>query len=268
VLKEVEFVIDRYGAKVIWFYDDTFNYNPKRAAEICDLIIERQLDIKWYCEVRVDLMTSELTEKMAQAGMFYAGFGIESGNYRVAQDIVKKGATLNQARQFINWALDCGVTPNPFFMFSHPTETWREAQETMAIIEEMKDRCDISVAIAHIYPGTELEKRARKEGKIPEDFSWTTPNDHRIVVLPAAQGHVPLYMDKLTWWQISELMFRFAGTKKKFSLWRKIPSIVRNIKSFGDFQRYTIMFIALLCFKFKKLFWRAVNNLRGIHHIM
>ena len=254
VLKELELVIDRYGAKVIWFYDDTFNYNPKRAARICDMMIERRLDVKWYCEVRVDLMTRELTEKMAKAGMFYAGFGVESGNHRVAQDIVKKGATLDQARQFIDWALDCGVTPNPFFMFSHPTETWSEAQETIAIIDEVKERCDISVAIAHIYPGTELEQRAREEGKIPDDFSWTNPRDRRIVLLPAAQGHVPLYVDKLNWWQISELMFHFAGAKKGFSMLRKIPIVLRNIQSFADFHRYTIMFIAFVVLKLKKLF--------------
>lgn len=253
VLKELEHVIDRYGAKVIWFYDDTFNYNPKRAAEICDKIIERKLDIKWYCEVRVDLMTQELTEKMAQAGMFYAGFGIESGNRRVAQEIVKKVATLEQARQFIDWAAACGVTPNPFFMFSHPTETWAEAQETMAIIEEVKQRCDISVAITHVYPGTELEQRARQEGKIPADFSWTNPRDHRVVVLPAAQGHVPLFMDQLTWAQISELMFRFAGAKKKFSLWRKIPSVLKNIKTLDDFMRYAIMFAVFVKMKAKKM---------------
>ena len=253
VLKELEHVIDRYGAKVIWFYDDTFNYNPKRAAQICDMIIERKLDIKWYCEVRVDLMTRELTEKMAEAGMFYAGFGIESGNHRVAQDIVKKVATLEQADKFIEWALEFGVTPNPFFMFSHPTETWKEAQETMAVIDRVKDRCDISVAISHIYPGTELEARAYQEGKMPKDFTWTQKRDKRVVVLPAAQGHAPLYVDTLNWWQISELMFRFAGAKKKFSLLRKIPSVLENIHSFDDFKRYFIMFLVFAKFKLKKM---------------
>jgi len=253
VLKEVEHVIERYNTKVIWFYDDTFNYNPKRTAQICDMIIERNLDIKWYCEVRVDLMSRELTRKMAEAGMFYAGFGIESGNHRVAQEIVKKVATLEHAYQFIDWALEFGVTPNPFFMFSHPTETWGEAQETMAIIEDVKNRCDVSVAISHIYPGTELETRARKEGKLPEDFTWTTERDPRVIVLPAAQGHAPLYVDKLNWWQISELMFRFAGAKKKFSLLRKIPTVLQNIHSFEDFTRYVIMFFVFARCKIKKM---------------
>jgi radical SAM superfamily enzyme YgiQ (UPF0313 family) len=252
VIKEVEHVIDRYNANVIWFYDDTFNYNPKRTAEICDMMIERNLDIKWYCELRVDLMTKELTAKMTEAGMFYAGFGIESGNHRVAQDIVKKVATLEQAYRFIGWAHEFGVTPNPFFMFSHPTETWEEAQETLAVIDKVKEGCDISVAISHIYPGTELEARAYKEGKLPKDFSWTKKRDKRVIVLPAAQGHAPLYVDKLTWRQISELMFRFAGAKKKFSLFKKIPTVLRNIYSFDDFKRYTILFLVFMEHKLKK----------------
>ena len=253
VIKEVEHVIEQYNAKVIWFYDDTFNYNPKRTAQICDMLIERKLDIKWYCEVRVDLMTRELTAKMAEAGMFYAGFGIESGNQRVAQEIVKKVATLEHAYKFIDWAHEFGVIPNPFFIFSHPTETWEEAQETMAVIDKVKDRCDISVSLTHIYPGTELEKRAYKEGKLPQDFTWTKKRDSRVIVLPAAQGHAPLYVDKLTWWQISELMFRFAGVKKKFSILRKIPTAFKNIHSFADLQRYTILFLVFMKHKFKKL---------------
>jgi anaerobic magnesium-protoporphyrin IX monomethyl ester cyclase len=253
VIKEVEHVVEHYNARVLWFYDDTFNYNPKRAAAICDLLIERQLNVKWYCEVRVDLMTRELTEKMARAGMFYAGFGIESGSERIAQDIVKKRATLEQAYQFIDWAHEYGVTPNPFFIFSHPTETWEEACETLDVIERVKDACDVSAAVTHIYPGTELEERAYKEGKLPADFTWTNSRDRRVIVLPAAQGHAPLYVDKLSWRQVSELMFRFTGAKKEFSLARKIPSVLKNINSFADFRRYVILFLVFLKYRLKRL---------------
>ncbi len=252
ILKEVELLVDQYHAKVLWFYDDTFNYHPKRTEKICDMLIERQLDIKWYCEVRVDLMSRELTAKMAEAGMFYAGFGIESGNRRVAQEIVRKKATLEHAYQFIDWAHEFGVIPNPFFIFSHPTETWEETQETMDVIDTVKERCDVSVALTHIYPGTELERRAYKEGKLPQDFTWTKERDKRVIVLPAAQGHAPLYVDKLSWWQISDLMFRFAGTKKKFSLVRKIPTILKNIYSFNDFTRYAILSLVFMKHKLKK----------------
>ena len=152
----------------------------------------------------------------------------------------------------------------PFFIFSHPTETWAEAQETLAVIDNIKNRCEISVSIAHIYPGTELEKRAYKEGKLPQDFTWTKEREKRVILLPAAQGHAPLYIDKLTWWQLSELIFRFTGTKtkkKRFSRARKIPGVLKNIYSFADVRRYTILFLVFSKYTLKKLM-QQIGGLR------
>lgn len=246
VVNEIEHCIDKYGVEAIWFYDDTFNFNRTRTAQICDLIIERKLNISWYCEVRVDILTKELAAKMAESGLFYTGFGIESANERVCRDIITKKATLKNAYDAISWFNEFGVIPNPFFIFSHPTETWEEAQETIEIFEDVKDRCDVSASILHIYPGVPLEHRAKEEGKFPEDFSWTKTHDNRTILLPAAQGHAPLYVDKLTWWQISEIMFRFAYAHKKIALIKKIPPVLSSIRSFADIKRYTIMFLVYM----------------------
>ena len=40
VVQEIETLIERYGVKVIFFFDDTFNASPKRLERICDLILE------------------------------------------------------------------------------------------------------------------------------------------------------------------------------------------------------------------------------------
>jgi hypothetical protein len=74
----------------------------------------------------------------------------------------------------------------------------------MRLIDELRDRAQCGAAILHLYPGIALEKQAIEEGKHPRDFSWTRKRDKRVIYLPAAQGHVPLYQDRLTWWQISE----------------------------------------------------------------
>jgi radical SAM superfamily enzyme YgiQ (UPF0313 family) len=256
VIKEIEHLIEHYHAKAIWFYDDTFNYNPKRTAEICDLIIERKLDIKWYCEIRADIITKDLLAKMTEAGLFYAGFGIESGSERICQEIITKRVLLEKSYEVIDWCNEFDVTPNPFFIFSHPTETWKEAQETIKVMESLKDRADLSAAILHVYPGTELEKRARREGVIPEDFSWARERDDRVIMLPAAQGHVPLYIDKLTWWQVSELLFRFSFATKKIKIKTKIKAVLDNIYSFSDFKRYFILFFVYM--KYKSL--NLLNN--------
>jgi radical SAM superfamily enzyme YgiQ (UPF0313 family) len=243
--------MDTYGAQAIWFYDDIFNFNPKRVHQICDMILERKMKFKWFCEIRVDVMTKPLLAKMAEAGLFHLGFGVEAGSERVRKQIIDKKLDLDQARNVVNWSNELGVVPNPFFIFSHPTETWDEAQETIRIMEEFRDKTEQSIAIMHVYPGTPLEKTAREMGLLPPDFTWTRRYDRRVITLPAAQGDVPLFIDKLNWWQISELLFRWSDfRRKKYRVWNKIPKALQSIHSVGDFKRYFIMFLVYLRVKF------------------
>jgi hypothetical protein len=123
------------------------------------------------------------------------------------------------------------------------------------VIERLKDRAQCGVSILHIYPGIALEKQAIEEGKHPKDFSWTRKRDKRVIYLPAAQGHVPLYQDRLTWWQISELIFRFAESRR-FSIWRqlrKVPQVLGSIYSWADVRRYAIMFLVFCRLKAQRV---------------
>jgi anaerobic magnesium-protoporphyrin IX monomethyl ester cyclase len=254
VIKETEHLIEHYNARAIWFYDDTFNYNPQRTAKICDLILERKLDINWYCEIRADIITKELLAKMAEAGLFYTGFGIESGSDRICKDIITKRMTLEKSFRVIDWCHEFGIIPNPFFIFSHPTETWSEAQKTIGIIESLNHKTEISASLLHIYPGTQLEQRAREEGVIPEDFSWARERDRRVILLSAAQGHVPLYVDKLSWWQISDLLIRFSSTTKKVSIGKKAFKALGGIYSLNDLKRYLILSAVYTKYKMQQVF--------------
>ncbi|MEE8377178.1 MAG: radical SAM protein [Candidatus Aminicenantaceae bacterium] len=250
VIKEIEFLKNTYNVQVIFFFDDTFNASPKRSEDICDLIIERNLNIYWKCDVRMDILKKPLLIKMKEAGLFHLSFGLEAGSERIRNEIVNKKVDLKDFEHMVEWCQELDVIPNAFFIFSHPTETWEEAQETIHIIEQYKDRIEGSIAILHIYPGTPLEKLAREEGILPKDFTWTKKHHSQIITLPTAQGDVPLYVDKLTWAQISELVFRWSFSSSKSSVVKKIPQIFKNIHSFGDIKRYAIMALVYLRLKF------------------
>lgn len=249
VIEEIELLMERYGAKVVWFYDDTLNYNPKRLERICDMMIERRLGLHWFCEIRVDAIDRRLFDRMVEAGMFHFGFGVESASRRVCDEIIHKKATLKQALDVIAWANDAHIIANPFFIFSHPTETWEEALETLEFAESLRGRAQCSMAVLHVYPATALWDRAVAEGKIPRDFSWTTEDDPRIIELPEAQGRIPLYMDKLTWFQLSTIIFRFSQSAMKVSLWSKMKKAVKRINSWRRFKQYFVMGLAFLNIK-------------------
>lgn len=252
VVDEIEHHVKTRGVKVVFFYDDTFNVSAARVERICDLLLERRLDVFWRAEVRVDLLTRPLLEKMKRAGLFHISFGLEAGSERVRNQVIGKKIALEDFHRAVAWCLELGLIPNAFFIFSHPTETWEEAQESVRIIERYRGRVESTIAILHVYPGTPLEATARERGLLPPGFSWSERRPKGVVTLPTAQGDVPLFLDRLTWAQTSELLFRWSLSGGRVSLLRKIPRTLVRIRSFGDVKRYAVMAAVLLRLKLRK----------------
>jgi len=167
VISEIEYLIREYDVRSIFFCDDTFNSSPERVEEICDLMLERRLNIFWKCDIQLNLIDKPLLEKMKKAGLFHLSFGLEAGSERVRNEIVNKRIETEAFHRLIQWCLELNIVANPFFIFSHPTETWEEAEETVKIIESYGDRIEARIALCHIYPGTSLEKTAREMGVLP-----------------------------------------------------------------------------------------------------
>lgn len=250
VVQEVELLVNTYHAEALYFFDDTFTFNPQRVFDICDGFIRKKFNISWYCEIRIDTVTKDLLRKMRDAGCCFVGMGIESASPRVLSEVINKGKgfTIEKVTEVIKNCLDFDMIPNPYFIISHPTETYQEALQTMDYIKFLKNidaRIDISISIMHIYPGTPLEKWAEEKNILPKEFSWSLPNQKGIITLPAAQGEVPLFIDKLSWQQISQLLFAWSQYKE-YSILSKIPKVLKSIRSYQDFKRYFIMGIEYL----------------------
>jgi radical SAM superfamily enzyme YgiQ (UPF0313 family) len=261
VVEEVEHLVDQYGAEFIWFYDDTLNYNAQRLHKIMDMIIERKLNIKFANEFRIDIIDKPLLEKMREAGLERGYFGVEAGAKRVRNDVVLKTFEIDKAYQFVQWAKELDFIPGPFFIFSHHTETWDEAQETIGIMEKVKDihpQADISTAILHVYPGTPVEKIAKDEKIMPKNFSWAKKSDmSRVHTLPAAQGYVPLFKHRLSWRQIAELIMRFSSTGKKVVSWKKIANTISSLTSAKELWINFVFFTVLVKNRIKKRIGRT-----------
>src|SRR4030066_1436309 len=121
VIQEIEARVEKYGSRVIHFYDDTFNLSVKRMEDISNLILERKLPVFWQCEIRVDLLPKPLLAKMKEAGLFYVSFGVEAGSERVRDSVINKKVKLKDFENVVAWSKERGAVPTPFFFFIHPT---------------------------------------------------------------------------------------------------------------------------------------------------
>ncbi len=170
ILDEIEQIVEEYGIKGIYFFDDTFTFHKRRTIEICDEIMRRGLDLTWFCESRVDVVDYELLTKMKEAGCKIISFGIESGSQRML-DTIKKKASVEQSINAINLCKKVGIKSKAFFMYSLPGELPQDIEATTRLALDLSP--DISVSgMCDIRPGTELEDIAKEKNIIPDEFSW------------------------------------------------------------------------------------------------
>jgi len=173
VVEEIEQVVRDYHIDEIYFDEDCLALDRKRILEICRLIKERQLKVKWISQCRVDSMDEEVVQSIKQAGCRYIRFGVESGSQRMLQTM-KKGVTLGKIRKAFELCRGVGIKTQAFFLFGIPGETEDSIREPIKFAKELRaDSAQFAVVIPH--PGTELYRICQDNGWLKynswEDFS-------------------------------------------------------------------------------------------------
>ena len=143
--------------KEFFFDDDTFNIQKARTIELCEKL--KPLKLTWSCTSRVTT-DYETLKAMKEAGCRLMIVGFESGDQQILKNI-KKGATLERARQFTKDAHKLGLVIHGDFILGLPGETRETIRNTVAFAKEL-DVETIQVSVAHAYPGTELYDYAIK----------------------------------------------------------------------------------------------------------
>jgi radical SAM superfamily enzyme YgiQ (UPF0313 family) len=113
----------------------------------------KPLKLTWSCTSRVTT-DYETLRAMKEAGCRLMIVGFESGDQQILKNI-KKGATLERARQFTKDAHKLGLVIHGDFILGLPGETRETIKNTIAFAKEL-DVETIQVSVAHAYPGTKL----------------------------------------------------------------------------------------------------------------
>jgi hopanoid biosynthesis associated radical SAM protein HpnJ len=173
--------------KEFFFDDDTFNLQKARTIELCTKL--KPLGLTWSCTSRVTT-DYETLKAMKEAGCRLLIVGYESGDQQILKNI-KKGATVERARQFTKDCHKLGLLVHGDFILGLPGETRETIQNTIKFAKEL-DVETIQVSVAHAYPGTEMHEYAIKNGFMTSDTKMVDDGGHQMVQieypgLPAAE---------------------------------------------------------------------------------
>jgi anaerobic magnesium-protoporphyrin IX monomethyl ester cyclase len=170
VLNELEEIYNRYHFNAVAFVDDTFNLFPKRVIEICHGIIEKKLDLWWWCLSRIDLLlrNEEMVKEMVGAGAKSVFIGVESSNPITLKEL-RKGINVEETVQTVEMLKRNGLEIHASYILGGLHDTIEMIHETIRFAK----RLDTNVAQFSIltpYPGTAVYEEVKDR-----IFKWRSP---------------------------------------------------------------------------------------------
>ncbi len=175
VVSEIETLYNNDGIQEIDFIDDAFNIDTERAERICELLVEKGLDLKitFPNGIRGDIISERLLRKMKEAGTYRIVYGIETASPRL-QKLIKKNIDLKKMQKVISLTDKLNILCHGFFMLGFPTETREELQQTIDYAANSKLHT-ASFFTVNSFEGTELADLVKKL-KIPIDYEQEEHN--------------------------------------------------------------------------------------------
>ena len=176
VLDHIQYVVDKFKVKNIFFEDDNLTLDIKRFEAICDGIIERRIKIGWETPngVRADFLNLDLLKKMKLSGANSIFVGVESGDQQILDNVICKSLDLNRVVQFAKDAKQIGLKTGAFYIIGFPGETKENMQRTVDFALELKRKYDVGMHLFMATPsyGTKLYENCKSKGYIQQDLTW------------------------------------------------------------------------------------------------
>ena len=232
IVDEIVYLKERFGIKEIAFYDDVLTLKQKRVMQLVKEFGERNLDIPWTCEARVNLVTEELLRAMKKAGCYMIAYGIESGNQMILNNL-RKNITIEQIKSAIEATRKAGIQSVGYFMLGSPGETPETIRQTIDFAKSLPlDFAQFAITIP--FPGTDLYNLYLDSGN--KNTKW---DDFIYASLKSSSAPVfeteSLSKEDLREWNskaYKEFYFRLSYIWKRFIGMRSIGDLKTNIKGF------------------------------------
>ncbi len=221
--------------------DDTFSVDKNRVVRICELLIQRNIKLKWNANVRADLDLDTM-KLMKKAGCRLIIIGFESADQQIL-DNINKGYQAERMDEFFKNTKKAGLLLHAAFMAGNPGETEETLERTFAMAKRfMPDTVQFFPLMA--YPGTRAYQWAKENNLLKSnDFSdWLTKEGLHNCVLNLPN----LSSKKLVQWCDASrrnyyLSFRY--------LWYKLKQMIVHPEE----AKRTIMSM----YRFRKFLWRG-----------
>jgi len=138
VIRELKFLKDTYKKmSSLDFVDGTFTYDRKYLQDLCQTMIDENLDFNWRCTARYDNLDEPLLKLMKRAGCSALYLGLESGSERMLKEIDKK-MSLEKIITVSQMVYESGIHSITSVLLGHPEEHEEDIEKTLELMKIFK----------------------------------------------------------------------------------------------------------------------------------
>ncbi len=242
VLNHIQYVVDKFKVKNIFFEDDNLTLDLKRFEAICDGLITRKIKIGWETPngVRADCLNLELLQKMKQSGANSIFVGVESGDQQILDKVICKSLDLNKVVEFAKNAKEIGLKTGAFYIIGFPGETKENMQRTVDFALNLKRKYDVGMHLFAATPsyGTRLYEECKAKGYLPADLTWNSFAQAR-----QAKGVPLITTNEFTPQEVKEIAARALAEYKKLSLIGHIKNPGKALRTAFDQPQLIIKYL-------------------------
>lgn len=174
VIAEVRGVQARYPMQFVVFLDDLFIVHTDWLRELAEKF-PRAVGLPFFCNVRANLVTPEKIKLLKQAGCASVGMGLETGNAKLRNEVLKRNLSDEQIIEASRLIREAGIQLLTTNMLGLPGGSLAMDFETLAL----NHACRPAYANAFLYqpyPRTELGEYARQNGHLAGSLDDIDPS--------------------------------------------------------------------------------------------
>ncbi|MBN2067761.1 MAG: radical SAM protein [Candidatus Diapherotrites archaeon] len=170
VMQEMELLVGKYKARDIGIWDDNFTVDKKRVLKICEMMKQRNWDLTFSCEARVDCIDEPVLRALKSAGCEYIAYGVESGSQRIL-DSIRKGFSKSKVRETFKVTQNVGIGIRGYFIVGLPGETKHDIEQTISFAKELNPTI-ATFTFFTPWPGTDAYKQVVKSHELSKQSYW------------------------------------------------------------------------------------------------
>ncbi len=160
IVNEIEYLVGRYKIRGISFRDPNLTFDQKRALEFADLLLTRNLDVRWGMEARTDRLSPQLIDVLYRAGLRSIEVGVESSNEETLKGNLRKAIPKTQQELVIEYCHKLGIRVIANYTLGLPNDTTEGILDTIRYAKQLNTFA-IQFTVTTPYPGTQFYQNVK-----------------------------------------------------------------------------------------------------------